>query len=1103
MKRFLFGTLILLTLLVIAAVIIPFLIPKEVYKQQVQAATTKALDREVTLAGDVHLSIFPTISVGVDGLTIANAEGFDGDYLIKAGELRASVRLIPLLSRKVEVATVSFVDADVNLIRKADGSVNWEIGSSETPTEDGSQPASFDAGIDRARLVNSSLTYRDEGENLLYSISQVNASASMKGLDQPFRGDIDGLFQDQSFEGRFAIDRPRALLEDDTTDLDAKFGIANASVAYNGSVAFGDVPVLQGALEADANRLTALTSLLQVEISGADLINEVKLTADVSGTADNLALSNIQFSHRGDTFNASYRGSAKLVGELAEFDGQMSFDTDKLKTITDALALEIDGVELLEEVKLAATANGRTSLSQESPELSVSLTDIDASHKGRMFNASYKGDGGLVGEASRFDGAFSFESSQVKEIADRLAIEVEGADLLEQVKVSGRVRGTTNGDALNASLSGVDASHQGSFFNATYKGAAGLVGEQNTFDGVFSFESDRIAEISDRMALEIDGAELLGAVDLSGSVKGSADAKGAGDLEVNQFKASHRGTAFNASYDGNVRMDGETPVLDGAFDFSTEDLARLASAFKVEADGVEAAEAVSVRGTVSGTPEALSLSGLNARTDGRLLTASFVGDVSTAGAGRINGDLSASSDDLRGLMRATNVEMAPGETLRTFDIAGTTSGTMEQMKIALTRARLDDMTATGDIEIDTRGKRPVAVVTASTNKLDLTPFMKADPNAPVQRGWTKDRLPLESLSLVDSRFNLSVDRLVMDKTVLTDAKLNGNLTDGNLEVRMPDFKTFGGRWNGTFDLVTSTSTPTMTMNFTGNSIQVENLVKTFTGVDRISGAGAFQFRATARGETLYDLANSLNGNMSTNMGEGIIRGFNAAQLLRSRENIVGALASGNFNLGIGPSAETDFTSMTSIMTIQNGVGRFDTLEMLNPFLKINGLGSIDFGEQQIDINLKFAGDIAGQGSNQELKIAGIGIPLQIKGYWLSPSIGPDVGALQSQIASSVLDRVAPGLGGAAGEDGAGLIRGILGGGQLPVPGQQRQTPSPTQPGQQPAGQTPANQKKPQPKKPEDPAEQLVNDIARQALGGIFGPRRAPEEKKKDEDKDKP
>ncbi|MEE2929220.1 MAG: AsmA family protein, partial [Pseudomonadota bacterium] len=123
----------LLAILLAVVAVVPFLIPSSVYKAQIESAATNALGRQVVLNGEASLSIFPVIAARVDGVEVANPEGFTDDLMVDAGSLRASVKLLPLLSSRVEIAQITLEDATISLERLADGTANWEFGASEQP----------------------------------------------------------------------------------------------------------------------------------------------------------------------------------------------------------------------------------------------------------------------------------------------------------------------------------------------------------------------------------------------------------------------------------------------------------------------------------------------------------------------------------------------------------------------------------------------------------------------------------------------------------------------------------------------------------------------------------------------------------------------------------------------------------------------------------------------------------------------------------------------------------------------------------------------------------------------------------------------------------
>lgn len=87
--------------------------------------------REVTVDGPVEVRFFPMLAVEFEGLAIGNPEGFDApEPLLRIRKANASVRLVPLLSNRVEFDHFRLEGLHIAAVRNANGERNWVL----TPT---------------------------------------------------------------------------------------------------------------------------------------------------------------------------------------------------------------------------------------------------------------------------------------------------------------------------------------------------------------------------------------------------------------------------------------------------------------------------------------------------------------------------------------------------------------------------------------------------------------------------------------------------------------------------------------------------------------------------------------------------------------------------------------------------------------------------------------------------------------------------------------------------------------------------------------------------------------------------------------------------------
>ncbi|MGR6036075.1 MAG: AsmA family protein [Candidatus Nitrosoglobus sp.] len=190
MKKFLkilFSTLLVVILLIVIAIaVLPFIIDPNDFKPQIAAQVRKMTGRELTLGGDINLSIFPWLGVDLQKVSLSNPPSFGETPFAKADDMEVRVKLLPLLKKQVEMDTVVLSGLDLNLIRNANGKTNWEDLTATKPQEippgveppkesTGEEPSPL-AGVAIAglKIDSARISWRDEAKNTSYTIEHLN-----------------------------------------------------------------------------------------------------------------------------------------------------------------------------------------------------------------------------------------------------------------------------------------------------------------------------------------------------------------------------------------------------------------------------------------------------------------------------------------------------------------------------------------------------------------------------------------------------------------------------------------------------------------------------------------------------------------------------------------------------------------------------------------------------------------------------------------------------------------------------------------------------------------------------------------------------------------
>ncbi|NIP46427.1 MAG: AsmA family protein [Gammaproteobacteria bacterium] len=117
---------VVVVLFISAAVLLPLLIDPNDHKQALVEQVKQRTGRDLRIEGDIELSVFPWIGVEVGRVVLSNATGFADPVFASTDEVSIRVKLLPLLSRRLEMDTITVHGLTLNLARNSAGRNNWD-----------------------------------------------------------------------------------------------------------------------------------------------------------------------------------------------------------------------------------------------------------------------------------------------------------------------------------------------------------------------------------------------------------------------------------------------------------------------------------------------------------------------------------------------------------------------------------------------------------------------------------------------------------------------------------------------------------------------------------------------------------------------------------------------------------------------------------------------------------------------------------------------------------------------------------------------------------------------------------------------------------------
>jgi AsmA protein len=181
---------VLVALLVLGlGAILLFVNPND-YRDDIAKLVEQKTGRPLTIRGDLALKVFPWIALDIHDVTLGNPPGYGNEPFLTVQRASVGVKLIPLLSKRVEVSRVAIDGLAVTLVSRSETENNWkDLGESQTPAEPSSGPPP-QASIGGVEISKSSLVYRDEEKKTVSRLTGLEVHTGALGSGEPVKVDV-------------------------------------------------------------------------------------------------------------------------------------------------------------------------------------------------------------------------------------------------------------------------------------------------------------------------------------------------------------------------------------------------------------------------------------------------------------------------------------------------------------------------------------------------------------------------------------------------------------------------------------------------------------------------------------------------------------------------------------------------------------------------------------------------------------------------------------------------------------------------------------------------------------------------------------------------
>ena len=249
MRKVVITVAIIVGVLILAAILLPFLIDANQFRPRVESEAGKALGREVKV-GNLSLSIFSG-GVSAESLSIAEDPAFGKDSFLTAKSMNIGVELMPLItSRKLNIQSFTIEQPKVNLIHGANGKWNITTLGANAPKSQGASPGEFKVG--KFAIKDGTISVQYQGTKAKPSVySKVNLTATDVSLTSAFPYEFSATPPGGgsiTMNGNFG---PLSQSETGQTPVSAKLKVENFDLGSSGLL--DPASGMRGVLSLDAN----------------------------------------------------------------------------------------------------------------------------------------------------------------------------------------------------------------------------------------------------------------------------------------------------------------------------------------------------------------------------------------------------------------------------------------------------------------------------------------------------------------------------------------------------------------------------------------------------------------------------------------------------------------------------------------------------------------------------------------------------------------------------------------------------------------------------------------------------------------------------------
>lgn len=166
------GIVAIFAIMIATAAIMLMTFDPNSHKERIASLVKEKTGRELSIAGNINVSFFPVLGFEAQGIQMGNPAGFKEKEFINVGTAIAGVKLLPLLTRQIEITDIILQTPHIHIIKNEDGTTNLVL--SEAPPQEKKDTRIQEISIDSVKVSDGRILYTDHISGKSYTIDPLN-----------------------------------------------------------------------------------------------------------------------------------------------------------------------------------------------------------------------------------------------------------------------------------------------------------------------------------------------------------------------------------------------------------------------------------------------------------------------------------------------------------------------------------------------------------------------------------------------------------------------------------------------------------------------------------------------------------------------------------------------------------------------------------------------------------------------------------------------------------------------------------------------------------------------------------------------------------------